>query len=284
MEATCRLSALILPLLALAAAPSAVMAAEASPWDRDISSAVRLLDGGGWSEQGVRVLRAGLHIKLDNGWKTYWRYPGDSGVPPAFDFSASDNVKSVTVLYPAPKRFADGAGGHSIGYSDEVILPLRVEPKDAGQPVTLRLKLDYAACEKVCVPAKATTELVLTGAGRVHEAAIARAEALVPRAAAIGTAGALSIRAVRREAAGPRPRVIVDVAAPAGRETALFAEGPTAQWALPLPEPVTGAGPGLQRFAFDIDGVPPGADVRGADLRLTAIAGEQAIEVVYRLD
>ena len=76
-------------------------------------------------------IRAGVEIKLDPGWKTYGRDPGDSGVPPKLDFAGSDNVKTVTVLWPAPERFPDGAGGNSIGYLDHVILPLRITPQDA---------------------------------------------------------------------------------------------------------------------------------------------------------
>ena len=117
------------------------------------------------------MFRAGVEIKLKEGWKTYWRYPGDSGVPPVLDFSKSQNVKAVTVLYPAPTRFPDGAGGNSIGYKGDVILPLHVVPQDAGKPVTLNLKLDYAVCEKLCVPAEAKLELLLTGAETANEAA-----------------------------------------------------------------------------------------------------------------
>ena len=88
-----------------------VFAADVSPWDNDIRSAARLVAANARDESGARVLRAGVEIKLEPGWKTYWRYPGDSGVPPVFDFSASDNVKEATVLFPAPMRFPDGAGG-----------------------------------------------------------------------------------------------------------------------------------------------------------------------------
>ncbi|MBM3529573.1 MAG: cytochrome C biogenesis protein [Alphaproteobacteria bacterium] len=264
--------------------PQSASASDESAWDRDVSSAARLVGGGERTQAGKRVLSAGLQIRLNRGWKTYWRYPGDSGVPPAFDFSASVNVAAVEVFYPAPKRFPDGAGGHSIGYDGEVILPLRVVPKDASRAATLRLNLDYAVCEKVCVPAKAKAELKLLVGSRTHGDAIARAEALVPKAGAVGDPGALAIRSVRREAGASKPRMIVDVAAPSGSNVALLAEGPTPQWALPVPEPVAGAGPGMQRFAFDLDGLPPGAAAAGAILRLTAIAGEQAIEVPFRLD
>jgi hypothetical protein len=92
----------------------------------------------------------------------------------------------------------------------------------------------------------------------------------------------LSIRAVHRE--GEAKRVIVDVAAPAGAPLALFAEGPTAEWALPVPTAIAGAPTGLQRFAFELDGAPPGAKYEGAAITLTAVAGEQAIEVATHLD
>jgi DsbC/DsbD-like thiol-disulfide interchange protein len=205
-------------------------------------------------------------------------------VPPALDFSQSQNVKAVTVLYPAPMRFPDGAGGNSIGYQGVVVLPLHVVPEDAGKPVTLNLKLDYAVCEKLCVPAEAKLELQLTGAANANDATLSAAEARVPKRAAIGGSGTPAIRAVRREAGSGKPRVVVDVAAPAGASLTLFAEGPTPQWALPLPEPVAGASAGQQRFAFELDGLPPGEKPDGATLRLTAVSGDKAIEVGFRLD
>jgi DsbC/DsbD-like thiol-disulfide interchange protein len=279
----------ILPLLAavwlIDGVPSAAIAADASPWVDDVQSAARVIAGRAQDESGQRVLRAGVQIKLQPGWKTYWRYPGDSGIPPSFDFSASENVKTVTVWYPAPMRFADGAGGHSIGYQDNVILPLHIVPRDAAKPVTLRLKLDYAACEKLCLPVSASLQLEVTGGESAHEAALAAAEAQVPKREALGR-GVPAIRSVKREAgsANAKPRVVVDVAASAGAALSLFAEGPSAEWALPLPEPIAGAAAGLQRFVFELDGLPPGAKPDGATLRLTAVAGNHATEVAFRLD
>src|SRR6476661_4306539 len=104
-----RLSPLFAAACLWSTATSPVFAADVSPWDNDIRSAARLIAGNARDELGARVFRAGVEIKLEPGWKTYWRYPGDSGVPPTFDFSASDNVKEATVLFPAPVRFPDGA-------------------------------------------------------------------------------------------------------------------------------------------------------------------------------
>jgi DsbC/DsbD-like thiol-disulfide interchange protein len=264
-------------------AGSPAIAAEMSPWDDGLQSSVRLIAARTKGEGTGRLYRAGIEIKLSSGWKTYWRYPGDSGVPPAFDFSKSENVKTATVLFPAPVRFPDGAGGHSVGYKAGLVLPVHVVPNDPAKPVVLKLKLDYAVCEKLCVPADANLELKLTGSEKANDTAVGAAEARVPQATAIGDDGAFAIRAVRREA-GPKPKLIVDVAAPAGSTPVLFAEGPTAQWALPLPEPVPGAPAGQQRFAFVVDGLPPGESGKGAALRLTAVSGDKAIEAGYRLD
>ena len=109
------------------------------------------------------------------------------------------------------------------------------------------------------------------------------AEARVPQRGTLGEAGPLVIASVRREAGPLRPRVVVDLAAPTDRID-LFAEGPTAQWALPLPEAVGGAPPGYRRFVFDLDGLPPGTSEHGAPLTLTAVTPGRAIEVVIRLD
>jgi len=266
-------------LFVQAIAPAA--AADASGWDRGLRSAVRLIAASAATEGGETALRAGIEIKLDKGWKTYWRYPGDSGIPPRFDFKRSQNVKTIAVRWPAPYRFSD-EGGQSIGYKDHVILPLSVVPADPSKPVMLRLDLDYAICEKLCVPAEAKAELVLTRNRTANEAALAAAEARVPKPAAVGASSTPAIRAVTREAASPR--IVVDVAAPQGAALDLFAEGPTPEWALPLPERIAGAPAGAQRFAFALDGLPPGASAAGTALKLTAVADGAAVEVTYRVD
>jgi DsbC/DsbD-like thiol-disulfide interchange protein len=117
-------------------------AQDASAWQRDGHSALRLLAG---SRSGA-VLLGGIAIELQPGWKTYWRTPGDSGVPPRFDFSRSENIEAITVLWPAPSKFDDGAGGYSLGYKKQVVLPLRIVAKNADKPVTLRADINYAVC------------------------------------------------------------------------------------------------------------------------------------------
>jgi DsbC/DsbD-like thiol-disulfide interchange protein len=268
--------------IALASAGTAARAADASPWDADARAGMRLIAGTS-SHTANGPLRAGVEIRLSSGWKTYWRYPGDSGVPPRFDFAASQNVKSVEVAWPAPHAFTDDSGT-SIGYKDGVIFPLRVVPEDPKRPVILRLKLDYAVCEKLCVPAEGRAELALPRQSSSLDGVLAHAEALVPRRAKLGDGAPLAVRGLRREGGGDRPRIIVDIAAPGPEPAQLFVEGPTPDWALPVPAPIAGAAAGLRRFAFTLDGVPPGATVSGAALRLTLVANGSAIEVATRLE
>jgi DsbC/DsbD-like thiol-disulfide interchange protein len=276
--------AYLLALLAGASLATATLshAADATAWDDDLQSSARLIAAPAHNTPDGRVFRAGVEIKLKDGWHTYWRYPGDSGVPPVLDFSKSQNVKTVTVLYPAPTRFPDGAGGNSIGYTGDVVWPLHVVAENPGKPVTLDLKLDYAVCEKLCVPAKAAVGLSLSDIDAAEDGVLGAAESKVPKPAKVGAGGKLAIRAVHRENAAGKPRVVVAVAA--DEPVTLFAEGPTPQWALPLPEPLAGPLDGLQRFAFELDGLPPGEKAEGATLKLTAVAGGKAIEVAFRLD
>jgi DsbC/DsbD-like thiol-disulfide interchange protein len=259
-------------------------AQDATAWQRDAHAEARLIAGVVVKTPNASFVRAGIELRLDPGWKTYWRYPGDTGMPPTFDFAGSENVKSATVLWPAPERFSDGAGGHSIGYLGELVLPLRVVPANAARVSALNVKLKYAICGTLCVPAAAGLNLSLSGNGG-DEGVLEKAEQRVPRRVALGPNGkALAILSVHREPGGAHDCVVVEIAAPAGALVDLFAEGPTLDWALPLPEPVDSGTGGTRHFTFDLDGLPAGAEVKGAALMLTAVSGDDAIEVPVHLD
>lgn len=252
-------------------------AEDSSPWQRDSHSAVRLLAG---SRSGG-VLLGGIAIQLEPGWKTYWRNPGDSGVPPKFDFSKSDNVEAVTILWPAPMKFDDGAGGHSLGYKKQVVLPLRIVAKNADKPVTLRAAISYAVCDKLCIPAEANSELTFMSVASTEDGGLAAALDAVPKPANVGDPNPLTIRDVKREGA---TTVLVDVNAPDATEVSLFAEGPTPDWALPIPQLVANSPPGVKRFAFELEGLPPGAKPDGAALKLTLVGGERSYEFNVNLN
>lgn len=257
---------------------TAARAADESPWNEDVRSAIRLIAGS--SKADDAVLRAGIEVKLQPGWKTYWRYPGDSGVPPHFDFSGSENLKKADVRYPAPHLFTDETG-HSLGYKDTVIFPVVVSPQQAGKPVRLRVRVDYAVCEKLCVPAEGRAELTLVTGNSKHNPALTTAEAHVPKRV---TAAQLGLTATRTSS-GAKPTVTVDFGAPAGKPVKLFVEGPTPQWALPIPKPAKSAPPGRAQFSFELDGLPPGVDPKSpTDLIFTVVTGDRAVEVKTHLD
>jgi DsbC/DsbD-like thiol-disulfide interchange protein len=252
-------------------------AQDASPWQRDGHSAVRLLAG---SRSGA-VLLGGIGFQLQPGWKTYWRTPGDSGVPPRFDFSKSDNVEAVTVLWPAPTKFDDGAGGNSLGYHDQVVLPLRIVAKNTDKPVTLRADVNYAVCEKLCIPVEASAELAFNSVASTEDSALFAALDTVPKPANVGDPNPLTIRDVKREG---KSEVLVDVVTPDERPVNLFVEGPTPDWGLPVPKLVEHSPPGVKRFVFQLDGVPPGTNPEGAALKLTLVGGDRAYEFNINLD
>jgi DsbC/DsbD-like thiol-disulfide interchange protein len=251
-------------------------AQDASPWIKDGHSAVRLLAG---SRSGA-VLLGGIAIQLQPGWHTYWRTPGDSGVPPRIDFAKSENIEAVTILWPAPTKFADGAGGTSLGYLKQVVLPLRIVAKNADRPVTLRAAINYAVCEKLCIPVEASAELPFTSVASTEDSALFAALDTVPKPANVGDPNPLTIRDVKRDG----KTVLVDVAAPDSGEVNLFVEGPTPDWALPVPKLLEHGPPGVKRFAFDLEGLPPGAKPEGAALKLTLVGGERAYEFNVNLN
>lgn len=150
-----RFAALVLAALAVAgeAHPAA------SPWARTPEAAVRLVSA---SEAVGRLdrLRLGLEFALAPGWKTYWRSPGDGGLPPALDWTGSGNLGEASLYWPAPARFTI-LGIDSVGYEDRLLLPMDVEVPEPGEPVAVALRVDYLTCSDICVPQSADLALVL---------------------------------------------------------------------------------------------------------------------------
>src|SRR3990167_7215465 len=97
-------------------------------------------------------LAAGLEIDLDPGWKTYWRSPGDAGIPPAPDFPASINTAGpVAIGFPPPHRYDYGYAVSNV-YEGRVLLTLSAKVTDPSSPVRLAVGLDMGVCAEVCIP------------------------------------------------------------------------------------------------------------------------------------
>jgi DsbC/DsbD-like thiol-disulfide interchange protein len=146
----------------------------ASPW------AARLLLGA-TDPQGADL---GLHITLADKWKTYWRVPGDGGIPPDIVLDPrSQNIASLTFQFPVPSRFFDAAG-ETIGYKNEVVFPIRLTAIDGVKPMRLNLASFFGVCDEVCIPARFEQEVeVKSGASGADARVVAQWLALVPTAA-----------------------------------------------------------------------------------------------------
>ncbi len=244
---------------------------------------MRLISTG---EKQSGSIMAAVEIVLQPGFKTYWRSPGDAGVPPGFDFAGSDNLASAEVLYPLPTRFEDG-GGRSIGYHDRVIFPVRIVPADPEKPVKLVLRMTYGACEKICIPAEGEAALEL--GARPDELLINNITAaflsVPPRAEGLGaTDESMSIAAIipknaEKGIGAPLSRIEVLVAN--AEATALLAEGPR-NWYLEAGKGE--ASPDGVRFLIDLYGPKKNPLIRPCPLILTIIGKERSIERHVTLD
>jgi DsbC/DsbD-like thiol-disulfide interchange protein len=215
--------------------------------------------------------RAGLDITLDEGWKTYWRVPGEAGVPPQFDWSRSRNVKSLAMLWPAPRRFTD-EGGETIGYRDRVVFPVDVVAKDPRRPIELALDAFLGVCEKICIPVKLEMSLVQTKPAPADASLLAAFAAQVPQkmspkspfrvaqAALTETDGKFDL-ALRLEGQG------------FDRDLDIFVEGRDFVY-FRSPRPASGEDAVLLR----IDGLKDAQELKGHALTLTMTAGDIRLE------
>lgn len=131
----------------------------------------------GWTApDGTRI--AALHLRMVEGWHTYWRIPGEAGIAPQLDWSRSQNVAAVTPIWPRPQIFRQN-GLLSIGYEDELILPLAITPGRPGRAMALTGELTIGVCRETCVPVDLTVQAALRGEGapdaRIAEAMQAQA-------------------------------------------------------------------------------------------------------------
>jgi len=173
----------------LAASLAAFGAAEAQILGGGVDVASVTLHSGWVAGDGRRV--AGLRMELGPGWKTYWRIPGDSGIPPRFDWAGSENLAQVDIAWHAPFVF-ETYGYQTLGYEGRMVLPLTLTAEDPSAPIRLRLSFSYGLCDEICIPAQ--TDLALDIAPDQAEDGVyfiksaLRAQPATPEAAGLRTA------------------------------------------------------------------------------------------------
>jgi len=240
---------------------------------------VRLIDGGMLEDGATRL--AGLEVLLDPGWKTYWRNPGDSGIPPQIDFAGSENVADVAIEWPAPELSWDGYAW-VIGYTEAVVFPLRVTMRDPATPAELKLRLTYGVCKDICIPAEADAEIVLDGSS-ARPSAIEMYRDRVPSLIdAAGENGGVVSAAVNRD--GDVPILELHVSLPGAPEDGFaVVEGPPG-WYLPVPERTGADAAGATVYTVPLDGATDPDDLSGAELRVTGISPAFSFEQLVTLD
>ena len=175
---------LLAALLALLAAPSAALAAQGDAVRAETVTARLIAAEDGVAPQAGR-LSAGLALDLAEGWKTYWRSPGEIGLPPEIDWSGSKNVADVAMLWPAPTRFR-AFGIENFGYAREVLFPLEVTLERPGEPARIALDVRLLVCSDVCVPETLALALDLPRGAGVDRAAAAEIASWAARVPAEG--------------------------------------------------------------------------------------------------
>lgn len=110
---------------------------------------------------------AALRLTMAEGWHTYWRAPGDAGIPPAFTWRGSRNLGNVRVIWPVPQVFWQN-GMRSIGYEGQLVLPIEITPEKAGRPVHLKGRMEIGVCRDICMPAELRFDTTLDNAAGKH--------------------------------------------------------------------------------------------------------------------
>src|SRR5271166_4283077 len=262
-------------LAVVAGLPFAAQAA-ATGWVGDDHAAARLITANDATGSG-KTVEAGLEIRLAPGWHAYWRTPGDAGIPPSIDWSASENLSRDEIAWPAPARYSL-QGFETAGYRDHIVLPITATLMQPGSPLRLHALVSWAACANICVPFSTKLDLRLPAgpatpspeAGLIGEArakvpqsvAAAGVELVAANVAARGADAALTLRLRSKDAPFEAPDLFVeglDKGSPGRPEVALSQAGHMARLTVPIRDAAA-------------------ASVTGKKLTLTLVDGTRAAE------
>jgi DsbC/DsbD-like thiol-disulfide interchange protein len=253
-------------LLALAALPSFAFGQSF-----DNLAQVDVLSG--WrSDDGTHM--AAVRITLAPGWVTYWRAPGDAGIPPQFKFSSSDAIQNITPHWPTPEVFGED-GMRSIGYYNSVVVPLAIDTLGDAQDIAVQGEMMIGVCEEICIPVTLTFDALLPAIG-APDGAISAALANRPRTQDAANVGAVTCK-IDPIADGLRMTTSISVASTGTSEHVVIETSDPRVWVSEaasvrigntLQSTVEMVHPSGQPFAMDRSGV-----------RITVLGTDQAIDI-----
>lgn len=217
------------------------------------------------------VIDAGLQIELEKGWKTYWRSPGASGLPPQLDFSGSRNIAATSLGFPVPKTFRDG-NGLTAGYDKSITLPIKIEPLFAERPVVINMTGIIGLCEEICVPVQFQLSLTEDGKGiSTADVASALFQTTLDKMNSPGDNMKIMSARVKNQ------NLIVEAKVPQiVTNASLMVEGPASWYLTPVNSKTIENGTAL--FEVDLRDVPKDADPTSTELTFSLVAGGQGIE------
>jgi DsbC/DsbD-like thiol-disulfide interchange protein len=252
-------------LLALSALPVAASAA-ATDWIDEDGARIRLVAAE--PAPDATEIRAALVVELKPGWKTYWRDPGDAGVPPQFNLAGGSNVSAARMDFPAPERFEEGASKTN-GYKHPVSFPITFTLGQAGKPSAVKAAAFLGICEEICVPVKVEFSL------DVPPAAGSTADQMLVQAAfdALPKPANASFGLIRLSAQ-PKALDIEISAPPSAQPPELFIAADGFQFGAPK---FTAALKDKSRFSVPIQFAPKGAHIEDAEVRYTIKSGGMAV-------
>ena len=267
----------LLLVLCLALAAIRPAWAESGAWSVSEPASARLVSAVGGTGD-LAVVPAGIEIRLDGDWKTYWRSPGDAGLPPVLDWGVSTNLAGATLLYPAPERVTV-LGIQTFGYKHDVVFPLDIKVAEPGKPLDLRLKLDILVCAQQCIPKSFDLGLSVPAGPATPDAEaqkLAQVRATVPsdsRSTGLSIVSAEEVSDHGQPALEVRARADQPFAAP----DIIPEAAPEADFGAPRVTVSTDR----RQAVFDLPlarKLPVGASLTGRALTLTLVDGARALE------
>lgn len=284
-----RAATMLVPFVSVSALTGNIVAADepllTSTWVVDHNARARLIANGSPDSAPAGTIAAGIEIELAQGWKTYWRNPGSSGVPPTLSSEPSSNVAAADALYPAPLRLADSAGD-TIGYKGRVIFPIAVRPADASKPITLALDFEYGVCKDICIPVQSRLELTIPPgtASKPLPPDLAKAFDAIPRSADARRPSDPHLRSAKVQLTGHKPSVRLEAEFPGGAASGdLFLEAPGGLW-IPLANREGEPKGDVATFLVDLTDGADIPDLKGKTIRATLVSPRGHSETTFKIE